>query len=231
MRLLGLISVILIFQSQAHAAYNRLWVGFKKEEITTADFMNGLNKIFFEKTINVGKGKGLLAYQPYVTMMNADLPHEIALVTYQDEASYKAIRATKEGEEYSALHWDYFDKGTSKSAVPVPYEGAVSAETAYELKPAFTDWQSGDTYVNLYEAPVDIKKLVNEIELLKSSGDVNNSIFMIKGKWLMEYRSLKSSSKGSSKLELKVLEHRKLASKSLSKKTLVDFGEGVNFKF
>lgn len=231
MRLLGLISVIFIVQTQAYAAYNRLWVGFKKEEISTAEFMNGLNKIFFEKTINVGKGKGLMAYQPYITMMNTDLPDEIALVTYQDEASYKAIRATKEGEEYSVLHWDYFDKDTSKSAVPIPYDRVVKMELAYELKPAFTDWQMSETYVTLYETPLDLKKLVIEVNLLRNSSDINNSIFMIKGKWLVEYRSLKAGSNGPSKLALKVLEHRKLTSMSLSRNTVVEFGEGANFKF
>lgn len=222
--------VLILVQSSAFAAHNRLWVGFKKEDVSTADFMNGLNQVFFAKTVEVGQGKGLLAYQPYVTKMNGDLPDEVALVTYKDEESYKAIRSTKEGKEYGELHWAYFDKSTSKSTVPSPYKGNLQTEMAYELKPDFVDWQKGITYVNIYMAPRDLRFVQEEWELLKRNPNVNNAILVIKGPWLIEYRSVRDNAKAPLKMSFKVLEHKKLRQAPIAG-TSIDFGDGVNFRF
>lgn len=229
-----LLFFIITTTSNSYASFNRLWVGFKKKEVTTASFLNGLNKTFFKDTIEVGKGRGLISYQPYVTNMNSDIPDELALVIYESEEKYRQIRATPEGEKYSALHWDYFEKDISKSTVAQPFTGTLVEGQASELNSSFVDWQKGFTYVAIYsrDQRTNIAELTQAFNRLKENKDINNSILLITSKWIIEYRSLKKSTSIYEKMPLKILEQRLLSNESLSSmKEAVGFGQGLNFQF
>ncbi len=225
-----LVLFLFLFLTTAEAAtFNRLWIGAKKKDVPLTKFMNDLNQIFFGKTIDVGMKKGLLAYQPYITKLTHQLPDEVALVTYESEEKYKAIRSTPEGEAYSAMHWDYFDKEVSKSTVTIPFSNAVAVEIAYEIWPNFKDWQKGDTYLTFYKRPEQLSSMTLIIQNLMKDKSINNSVIMIKDKFVIEYRSMK---KGDAfhPLNLKILESAKLTQSAANKLT-VSFGEGLNVQF
>lgn len=228
-----LILAILLVSGNSHASFNRFWVGDKKKEVKTADFLNGLNKTFFKDTIVVGSGRGLLSYQPYVTSMDNDVPDELALVSYESEEKYKAIRSTPEGERYSALHWDYFQKDTSKSTVTEAFKGDLEEGKAYELNSAFTQWQKGYTTVVIYAhtPDMDLKNLAREFSDLKLKKEINNSALLITKKWIFEYRSVKSFNTPFKKLPLKIRELKVLPSSELRQDLSVGFREGINFRF
>ncbi len=166
--------------------------------------------------------------------MNNDVPDELALVIYESEEKYRQIRATPEGERYSALHWDFFEKEISKSTVSVPFNGKLTQGQAAELRPAFQDWQQGYTHVAIYEAPSSdqLLNLAASFQKLSESRAVNNAIILVTQKWVFEYRSLKNRSAIYSKLPLKILEHHQLKHSTLeSMERSVGTGEGVNFNF
>lgn len=230
------IITILLFAlaTNTYASFNRFWVGQKKKDVSTPVFLNGLNKIFFKNTINVAQGRGLLSYQPYIAQMKSNVPDELALVVYESEEKYKAIRSTPEGENYSALHWDFFEKETSKSTVSSPFKGELVEGSAYELKSSFKDWQTVSTIVVIYSraADLDLASLAKAFEGLKGNGEIENSLLLITKEWIIEYRMMKNSKSKFVKLPLKVLEMNLLQSASLDTlKRSVGFGEGVNFKF
>lgn len=224
---------LVLFPLVSEASFNRLWVGFKKSEVTTTAFLNGLNQSFFKETIEVGGGKGLLAYQPFVTSMAHDLPDEIALVTYASEEAYKAIRSTPAGAAYGERHWDYFDKTTSKSTVSVPYQGELVEASAYELYPSFVDWSKWTTVVTIYQrtSKTDLKQIAGSWESLRKASHVLDSVIFIGKNSIIEYRSVKKATLNENKLPLKVLESRVLASHTLETKPTVGFSDGINFLF
>jgi hypothetical protein len=228
--------IIILFSlmaSSSYASFNRLWIGFKKKDVETALFLNGLNKTFFKDTIEVGKGRGLISYQPYVTNMNDGIPDELALVIYESEEKYRQIRSTPAGERYSALHWDFFEKEISKSTVSKPFSGVLEDGQAYELIPQFANWQKGFTHVAIYSrSTLANDNLILAFENLRQDNEVNNSIILVTTKWIIEYRSLKKISSTYRKLPLKLLEHKQLSNEKLNSHTsTVGFGQGINFNF
>jgi Na+-transporting NADH:ubiquinone oxidoreductase subunit NqrA len=230
-----IITILLItLTNNSYASFNRFWVGHKKKDVATSTFLNGLNKTFFKDTVNVGKGRGLISYQPYITQMKSNIPDELALVVYESEEKYKAIRSTPEGQKYSDLHWDFFEKETSKSTVTKPFTGELSEGSAYELNPAYNGWQSAITTVVIYSrsSDTDLVGLAKSFGELKNDSSIENSLLLITKEWIIEYRLQKSDKSKFTKLPLKVIEMTKLQSNSLdSLKNTVGFGEGVNFKF
>jgi hypothetical protein len=221
--------LFLIVSTAEAATFNRLWIGTKKKNVVMTKFMNDLNQIFFSKTIDVGVRKGLLAYQPYVTKMTNHLPDEVALVTYESEEKYKTIRSTPDGEAYSALHWEYFDKDISKSTVAIAFSNTVATDIAYEIWPDFKDWQQGDTYLAFYQKPEQTATLTSLIQNLMKDRKINDSVIMIKDQFVIEYRSMKNSMTFHP-LNLKILEQAKLIPAAVNKAS-VSFGEGLNVQF
>lgn len=226
-----ILSAFMIFSMTAEASFNRLWVGMKKKDVTAAQFLNGLNQTFFRDTIVVGQGRGLLSYQPYITKMEAHVPDELALVVYESEEKYRAIRSTPEGERYSTAHWDFFEKDTSKSTVSVPFAGELAMGSAYELYPDY-NWMRGKTIVSIYETEknLDLKKLAEKFADRKKEPGVKNSILLVTEKWLIEYTSF-----GATNLRFKNLAHKLERSELPLKKLqelngLVGPGQGVNFQ-
>ncbi|WP_413290919.1 hypothetical protein [Bdellovibrio sp. HCB337] len=221
---------LLLASSSALASHNRFWIGYKKESLATDKFLNGLN-VFFKETVTLGAGKGLVSYQPYITQMKGDTPDEIALVTYENEEKYKAIRGTPEGKQYGERHWDFFEKEKSKSTVPTLFAGTLSNNGAYELSSDFSEWQGNVTYVVLYKNQTsDLATLAQEFESLKKSKDLNNSIILITDKFVYEYRSMKKKSK-ITPLALPVVEMKRLPGFEIGNFPVTGFGEGINFRF
>lgn len=225
---------LFLLVNNSHASFNRFWVGSKKKDVTTPAFLNGLNKIFFKDTINVGKGRGLLSYQPYITEMKNNVPDELALVIYESEEKYKAIRSTPEGQKYSDLHWGFFDKESSKSTVSQPFTGELHEGYSYELNPVFKEWQTTNTTVVIYSrvTDTDLIGLAKKFGELKNNVSIENSLLLITKEWIIEYRMQKNDKSKFTKLPLRVIEMTHLQSHSIdSLKDSIGFGEGVNFKF
>lgn len=232
MKTILLTLIIAVTTSSANASFNRFWVGHIKKDITAAQFLNGLNSTFFRDTINLGKGKGLLSYQPYITAMSANLPDEIALVVYESEEKYRAIRNTPEGERYSAAHWDFFEKDLSKSTVTVPFEGKFEMNGAYELNPGSDTWQKGHTIVSIYELNTKVLGTLAKkfIERKKVKG-IRNAVILLSGDLLIEYVSVSNPDIRPEALG-KIIERHSLPSASLQNlRKPVGTEEGVNFLF
>jgi len=143
--------------ARADAPYYRFWRGWKLPALSDARFLEGLNDVFVGATVEVGKCRGLVSYQPALPPSPADrgeegayLPDEIALVAYRSEGAYRAIRATPEGERYSNLHWDYFDRDKSRSLVPGPFTGTAALDRAYDLRQSGADWQRGFSVLRIW---------------------------------------------------------------------------------
>lgn len=230
-----LITAFFIFTAHsALASHNQLWVGFKKKDVSTVKFINSLNNSFFKETIGVGKGKGLLAYQPYITNMNGEVPDGVVLITYENEEKYNAIKNSPEGERYGKSHWDYFDKESSIRIVTQPFLNSLTEEAAFELVPTFQDWQKGTTHVAIYARTPDFEflKTAEAFNDLKNKKEVNNSVLLITKKWIIEYRSLEKKHTKFISLPMKLLELKRLPSSSLENlKEPVGFADGVNFLF
>jgi hypothetical protein len=145
----ALLTLFLLAATVAHAdPYHRFWRGTKLTELSVQDFQNGLNETFIPQTVQTSGTKGLIAYQPVLTEgSSVILPDEIALVSYRDETAYDSIRSTQEGQDYSALHWKYFDKSKSSSLVPEGYSGTLLIEHAYDLHPDFDAWMTANSHL------------------------------------------------------------------------------------
>ncbi len=232
MKYLLLTIIFAAYSGISEAKFNRVWVGFKKKEITAAHFLNGLNATFFRDTINVGKGRGLESYQPYITNMSNGLPDELALVVYESEEKYRAIRSTPEGERYSAAHWDFFVKEESKSTVSVPFTGTLTVNGAFELKPEAGSWQDGETIVLIYRNKNEaLSALATKFAGRKNEAGVRNSILLINDSVLIEYVSLTKADVKIRSLG-EIIERKHLPRKQLSEiKIPVGLSEGVNFRF
>jgi hypothetical protein len=208
MKVKAIIASILMFTACASASaqrvsnpasqgtYHRFWRGIPRTDIEEQSFLAVLNGRFIPQTVEVGRGRGLLAYQPLLVPKGHEweaIPGEIALVTYESEKAYRAIRATPEGDAYARAHWDIFKREGSSSVVPVPFEGKVEAGKAYDLHPEFRDWQLGRTVVRIVLRP-DLEQVRSYLEeLRKNPADVAESIVLVEAGYLIEYRSLNGS--------------------------------------
>ena len=229
-----LVLFILILSTLAHATHNRFWLGQKKQSISSYDFVDGLNQMFFQEAVKVGSGKGLDAYMPYVSQMKEGRPDEIALLIYETEEKYKTIRSTPEGKNYGELHWMYFEKGnSSKSTVSIPFNGNLSVGGAFELNPAAIDWQAQQIHFFIYQnSGADLTAFVQNFQSLKSDSTVYNSIILITEKLIYEYRAVTSSDKiQMMALNLPIVEYAKLQSSSAHEFRAVQPGQGINFQF
>lgn len=129
------------------ATYYRAWQGFAKEG--PAPMLSSLPS-FMSATIDLyAKNQALSNYFVIIPPANspAFLPHELALVSLTTEADYRRIRATAEGEAYSAAHWDIFDRATSASAPMQNFgEAPLVSNTAYNVLGKPVDWSKGVSF-------------------------------------------------------------------------------------
>jgi ketosteroid isomerase-like protein len=131
------LALALILPATAEASYVRIWRGHQKAGLGDAQFLRGMNHALLPATGELALGPAKLeSYLPVVlpaALEARGLPSEVALLSYESEAAYRAYRATAEGIHYGDMHWDLFDKATSASLVPAPYAGQVALEQAYEV--------------------------------------------------------------------------------------------------
>jgi hypothetical protein len=227
--MIGTIALALTLNT-AEASFNRFWIGYKLDSVPTAQFMNGLNQKLLPNLIKLAAGKGLVSYAPFVTEMNEKtLPAEIALITYQNEEIYKSVRSTPEGQAYSDLHWDLFDKATSKSTVPVQFQGKLEEGNAYELNAKFEGWQKGETYLTIYKREKDLTRFTEAFAEMKGRASINNSIVLVTPEYIFEYRSMKNAKDAFWLLPLKMVSNKHLKKAAIGKP--IGFNEGVNAQF
>jgi hypothetical protein len=138
----------------AEAEYLRFWRGNIKPGLSEQNLIDGLNRSLFPATGELAKTEAqLLSYQPVVLEMNDSIrsyPEEVALLRYGSEEAYRSYRSTPAGVHYGNLHWDLFDAQTSGSLVPGRFDGFVEFEKAYELSGSGRDWNSGDSYFQVW---------------------------------------------------------------------------------
>ena len=226
-----LLALMLLVSFESQASFNRFWVGYKKENLSTSEFLSGLNHRLFPDTILVNGGRGLTAYQPFITLVVPGLPAEIALVMYESEEKYKAIRSTPEGEAYGNLHWDFFQKETSKSTVAIPFTGTLAVGGAYQVNPSFTGWKQGATFVGIYENNQrDLRGLSQLYARIRQENGLNDAIILVTDKWIMEYRSYRSNAAQIRPLPLRALSLKVLPATNLGGQS-VGLGEGANIRF
>lgn len=144
----------LVNSSPANAAYYRFWRGEKLATINHSQFETLLNTRLLPGTARLfDRPSGLQQYMPFLFTANQNegqgFPSEMALLEYNDEATYLTYRATEEGKQYGDLHWEMFEKTRSGSLVPQPYQQAVELEKAYIVKPGL-EWNKGLVFVRVY---------------------------------------------------------------------------------
>ncbi len=136
-------------QTAEQTNYYRFWRGFKKADITSDQLKKQLAGHFMPATVKINAGKGLVSYTVAVPPAEkpAFIPDEFALVAYESEERYRSQVATPEGKRYQEMHWDIFDRNTSKSVVPVRFfelnPEIISANVAYDMVARNTNWQQG----------------------------------------------------------------------------------------
>lgn len=136
-------------QADETTNYYRFWRGFKKADITSDQLKKQLAGHFMTATVKINAGKGLVSYTVAVPPADkpAFVPDEFALVAYESEERYRSQAATPEGKKYGLMHWDIFDRNTSKSVVPIKFSETnptkISANVAYDMVGRNTNWQQG----------------------------------------------------------------------------------------
>lgn len=130
------------------ANYFRVWQGFQRSELTPSEFHASVAD-FMKLTVDLYKGRALNNYIIIIppAIKPSYIPDELALVALSSKDSYDQIRATPEGQAYSAKHWDVFDKNTSKSAPLIDFTSANPSElihqTAYDMIGRPNNWATG----------------------------------------------------------------------------------------
>ncbi|MBC7543364.1 MAG: hypothetical protein H7338_11600 [Candidatus Sericytochromatia bacterium] len=127
----------------------RVFRGVKRADVSATAFLQDLGKRFIPSAPLTHAKNGLVAYLPAVPAAKkaSFLPDEYAVIAYESADVYAKAKATPEGQAYSDLHWELFDKAASKSATAVTLEAGaqVQADVAYDLVQRPTDWQKGHT--------------------------------------------------------------------------------------
>lgn len=179
--------------------YYRFWVGSKKPELPVEKFDEVIRDRFVRATIKTGEAGGLHGYLPVLLAKPKDAtgsttPDEIALVVYQDEPTYRALREGAVGSVYGPLHFDYFDRSSSKSAVPELYKGEVKVNGAYDLSNAKVNWQKGHPLFSF--SPKDsngtvsadsVKLYLDRINAEKNKLGISGYTVLVGDGYLIEY--------------------------------------------
>jgi len=202
MKAAGIACMLLVAMGAGCAStsvYHRFWRGYKTDSRDAAAFAGALTREFVPATVKTGATRGLLAYQPVMTLsMWKDSPDEVALVTYRSEPDYKELVKSAAGAQYQKLHWDYFDRTRSHSVVAVPYSGHVEIEGAYDLHPGFSDWKKGLTELLVYFRKVDesdknylsrVRESLDRVHSTDARKGVRGRVCLIAEKYRIEYVS------------------------------------------
>lgn len=129
------------------ATYFRVWEGFRKPAITSAEFLNGLPG-FMDATLDL-YGRKLNQYIVGVppALSPEIIPDEFALLAFKDKADYDQARNSPEGRVYARSHWQLFSPETSKSLPLSRYSAdhpdSLQHHRAYQMLDKPIDWRSG----------------------------------------------------------------------------------------
>ncbi len=165
----------LTFIPKSEASFLRFWRGFPKSELSLDQFNADLNDIFLPATAALAKTPAhLISYQPLLLpvdlILTEKLPVELALVEYASEAEYRSYRDTQEGQAYSNLHWDYFEKSTSRSTVPTQFTGVLESDKAYLIGNQI-NWNSGPSFFYLFRNDAStMEKIAQALLLSEKNG-------------------------------------------------------------
>ena len=245
MKLFSVFAMLVLFCSSPAFAepYYRFWRGGKLAGLDAVRFEADLNRIFIPATVNQGKGKGLLAYQPVLPPIEKPdfIPDEFALVTYQSENGYRALKKMPVGAVYQKLHWSYFDRSRSKSLVPEEYRGEVALEKAYDLLKGNTDWQKGASFFSLFlrasaESNLQFVARINSYILNSKqqfvAGGLNSWVILVADGYAAEYQLWKTSAAREVALKACAFIPRKLQHMELEKREVpLKYGMGRNLIF
>lgn len=148
------------------AGYYRVWQGFKRSSVTTEKFNDNL-PAFMNWTVSL-YGETLNQYivgMPPVEKPSF-IPDEFALIALSDEASYKKIRATTEGQAYGEAHWQIFEKETSKSApLNISIPAALVPGQSYDMIGTPVNWNGGYTvfFIGVRRSDVSVENFLSHL--------------------------------------------------------------------
>jgi hypothetical protein len=237
-------------------APRRFWIGFRRPDITPEAFLKGINEQLIPGT-KVGAERGLVGYTP--TMLQGistlpDMPDEIAMVTYLDDESYRAIRDAPDGAAYGELHGDFFalkplPSGLkSGSAVAVPYQGQVAFGSAYYMSKGLQNFQNLEWSYSVLarkagETDTDflnrVKTYTEKFYSEFTSIGLVDYTFRIEKNYIFEYHVWKSKEYYSrAQMFISLLRgsnfehlHTELLAKGEFGQTHIESGQGVNIQF
>ena len=151
--LAGLVFMSSLSALAVEARYFRAWQGFKKASLSQVAFMSALPS-FMNETVDLYRGHGILSsYIVIIPPANKPsfVPDEFALVALESREGYQAVRATLAGQNYSARHWDVFNRDNSASAEMMDYSSirpvTLENNKAYDVMGTPIDWSHGHTTV------------------------------------------------------------------------------------
>jgi hypothetical protein len=148
---LGFVISIQVAKADTHI---RFWRGFKQDTSTSAEFKYNVAEHLVPATVTVGKDKGLVSYMPvFLTNDQAKpefVPDEIAIIQYEDEATYKNLAATPEFSAYGKMHYaeGFFTK-KNKAGFG---SGSLASQTLTEATQFDLDKASAVNYGEVHQA-------------------------------------------------------------------------------
>lgn len=141
-------------QSIDNTKYFRVWQGFRRTDLTPPQFLESIAD-FMKLTVDLYRGRALNNYIVSIppAVKPSCIPDELALVALSSKDTYEQIRATPEGQAYSAKHWEVFDRQNSKSAPLVDFTAvnpqSLENQTAYDMIGTPNNWAVGYTAVSI----------------------------------------------------------------------------------
>lgn len=158
------LGLVLSFQFAQAETHIRLWRGFRQDTSTAADFKNHVAGRLVPATVAVGKDKGLVSYMPvFLTADEAKpvfVPDEIAIIQYENEATYKVLASTPEFSAYGKMHYEegaFTKKNKAGFGSGSLVSQALADETKIDLKKASainygdvdTTWKTEQVQLNV----------------------------------------------------------------------------------
>lgn len=190
--------------SSADASYYRFWRGMMRSDLTIEAFITGLNQRLLPATGALTYTEARLrSYQPVMPSLHLmgrlNLPTEVALVEYETIEGYQSFRSTDAGRAYGDLHWEFFNKDRSKSAVPEVYTGRAEFGKSYDLVGGQGRWRLGGGYFRVFARShgfderdylESIRSHINHVMSTRPIG----FILLVDETYVMEYVQWKSPS-------------------------------------
>lgn len=212
--LLGLIST----SSFADAYYGRFWRGEARksypalrnycDDRNSDCFLELVNRWLIPATPSYAAQKALMAYSPVLLPPKLNLKYhdEIALILYDSEDKYRALRSDEsnnEGKTYGPIHGDIFEMGiktaanSSRSLVPEKYQGKVIlqgklSEVSYDIFAQRSNLINSKGKFFLIEKSIKsksefIKKVEDYLNKLQKTPRILASYVLITQQYIMLY--------------------------------------------